>query len=116
MPLECLQFNGLSGCASYAVSIGLKDFEDYSNHRYDQPEVKDQIFAVIQLLQNVDLPIDHLVINSLYVPSDLTLQNEMEEQLLEKDPNQAFHHETVEIRAIQEIDSVDEIVFEAYKR
>lgn len=118
-PFDCVQFDGFAGCKSYAVSIELAeetDYDDFENHRYDNAEVKKEIFEVIQVLQTVDLPIDHLVVVDLYVPKDLTLQNESEEQLLQKEANIMFHYETVEIRNIREIKAVDEIVFEAYER
>lgn len=75
----------------------------YSSKTNDETEVKEKIFEVIQLLQTVDLPIDHLAVIDLYVPKDLALQNESEEQLLQKDSNIEFHYETVIIQNIQEI-------------
>lgn len=115
--LQCREFASFDTCESYAVAIALDedhDLEDLQSFRYDNEQVKDDLFKVIQQIQTVDLPIVTLVIQKLYIPENIENQDYPENVLLENNPEEHFSYKTVEIRDITTIESVSDIKFHPY--
>src|SRR5699024_6207263 len=92
-PLKCLKFNGFASCDSYAVSLEFSDdqtYDDFVEHRYDNPETIEMIFDTIQLLQSVNIPIDQFNGPKLFLPDDLSMQTKTEKELLKQDSDIDF--------------------------
>lgn len=114
-PLKCLEFNGFTSCDSYAVSLEFSDdqaYDDFVEHRYDNPETIEMVFNTIQLLQATNLPIDQFIGPNLFLPKDLSLQATSEKELLKQDPNNEFGYLKIDITDIKEIKTKEDIMFE----
>lgn len=113
--LTCNQLIAIDQCGSYSVSLTHMDRINGNNapeFRYDNLEIRENLFTMIQLLKEVDLPIDKVIVNHLYVPRDLDHQVHSEEELEQLDIRSYFSYQTVEITNIQEISSANDIYFE----
>jgi hypothetical protein len=79
--------------------------------RYDRTEDKEKIFAAIQLIRAVDLPIEKIAIDHVYVPDDPKQQLHSEEELKQRGEQVNFAYQTVEVMNLEHIKTAEEIVF-----
>lgn len=107
--LKCYEMKVYDECAAYSLKLSLDDNDNA--FRYDDQQDKENLFNSIQLVHNLDLPIEKITLR-MYTPSDLEDQIYTEEELKDREGYVEFATRDVEITNLGEISSVDDIYFE----
>lgn len=113
--LECYVMEVIDECAAYSFTLSKRKetrFEDSRSFRYDDQGDKDDLFQAIQIIRNVNLPIEKVIINKIYTPNDSEKQCKTKQELENQGEYIDFATREVSIENLQEIISVEDIYFE----
>src|SRR5699024_5400809 len=102
-------------CASYSFSISKKvDQGDSEENQFDYDNIEDQekILQAMELIKEVDLPIEQVLVDDMYSPGEEEGEEYTVEELEEKRGYHAISGKTVEVKDWKNISSVDDIYFE----
>jgi hypothetical protein len=110
--LECVEMIQYNRCHAYSMTLLTEDqYGSGMQLRYDRTEDKEKIFAAIQIIRAVDLPIEKIAIDHVYVPDDPKQQLHSEEELKQRGEQVNFAYQTVEVMNLEHIETAEEIVF-----
>lgn len=113
--LECDELKNRHECASYSFSISKKvDQGDSEENQFDYDNIEDQekILQAMELIKEVDLPIEQVLVDDMYSPVEEEDQKYTVEELEEKNGYHSYSVQTVEVKDWKNISSVDDIYFE----
>lgn len=110
--LQCVKMIQYNRCHAYSMTL-LTENKDGNGMqlRYDRTEDKEKIFAAIRLIRTVDLPIEKIAIDYVYVPGDPKQQFHSEEELKQRGEQVHFAYQTVEVMNLEHIKTAEGIVF-----
>src|SRR5690625_5208448 len=107
--LKCYEMRVYDECAAYSLKLSPQN--DDNVFQYDEQDNDENLFQAIQLVNNLDLPIEEIKIR-IYTPSDPENQEYTAEELIKRDGYAEFITRDVTITNLKEISSVDDIHFE----
>src|SRR5699024_9821812 len=91
----------------------LEEIESSLNQiEYDNVEDKEKILQAMELIKEVDLPIEQVLVDDMYSPVEEEDQKYTVEELEEKNGYHSYSVQTVEVKDWKNISSVDDIYFE----
>lgn len=76
---------------------------------YDSDEDREIILKALAEIKQVDLPIDKMIISSIYIPEAPLYQEYNEEELKERGESSGFGYRTVELWNLEEIQSSNDL-------
>src|SRR5699024_3330793 len=114
--LECDKMKVRDECAAYELTLGKAISDDQSENdekfEYDSEDDKENIFQAIELIKEVNLPIEKVKIKRVYSPNDHEDQAYSQEELDEQEEYVGFANRAVTIKHLEEISSPEDIYFE----
>lgn len=107
--LKCNKMEVYNECAAYSLKL----FPDRNDHvfRYDEQEDHENLLHAIQLVDDLDLPIETIIVR-VYAPSDPEDQMYTADELIKRDGYAEFATREVTITNLKEISSIDDIYLE----
>lgn len=116
--LDCNELKNRHECASYSFSIskeGDQGDREESQFNYDDVEDKEKLFQAMEVIKEIELPIDQVLVDNMYSPVKEENQKYTIEELDEQDGPNSFSTQTVEVKDWNKLSSVDELYF-IYRR
>lgn len=114
MLLECYKMEVYDECASYALIVHTDEDanENDVEFRYDDPKDRENLFKAIQIVRNVELPIQELIVEKVHLPHDPKYQDQTEGELEDREEHIHFANWDATIKNLEDISSKDDIYFE----
>ena len=112
--LKCYEMTRYDKCDAYSFilyPIEQSDNRNENKFRYDSLEDRERLFIAIREIQKVQLPIEKVMVDSLYVPELSKNQHKTEEELLMQDGMSRFVSRKVEIQTTKKFQAVDDLNF-----
>lgn len=112
--LKCYEMKVYDECEAYSLKISIHDDAhrmNDKNFQYDDLGDKEDLFNAIQLVSNLDLPIEEVSVR-MYAPNDPEDQTYTEEELEEREEYVFFATRDIVIKNLGNISTVDDIYFE----
>lgn len=115
--IECVDMKTIDKCENFEIKIEHEKGEDVDSKidfRYDDPKVKEDLLHAIQLLNDLNLPINQIEIRKLYQPSNIAEDQLFTEEELSdiREERVHFRTENAIIRNLNHITTIEDIVFE----